>query len=41
MIKENGLSSIEQYIYDDHQMLRRASVQCLCNLVKEEEVILT
>ena len=29
--------NIEQYIYDEHPMLRRGSVECMCNLVQEED----
>jgi hypothetical protein len=39
MLKENGYSSIEQYMFDEHPMLRRAATECICNLVQEEEVI--
>jgi hypothetical protein len=38
MLKENGFTCIEQYMFDEHPMLRRASTQCICNLVQEEEV---
>ena len=39
MIKENGFSNIEQYMYDEHPMLRRAAVECMCNLVQDEDVV--
>lgn len=38
ILKEEGYSSIEQYMYDDHQMLRRASAECVCNMVMSDKV---
>ncbi|XP_013379041.1 protein unc-45 homolog B [Lingula anatina] len=38
ILKEGGFPSIEFYIYEDHELLRRASAECLCNLVMSEEV---
>lgn len=39
ILKEGGLSKIEQYLYEDHMMLSRAAVQCICNLLQSDEVI--
>lgn len=39
ILKEGGLSKIEQYLYEDHLMLQRAATQCICNLVQSEEVV--
>ncbi|XP_041971496.1 protein unc-45 homolog B [Aricia agestis] len=39
ILKEGGLSKIEHYLYEDHLMLQRAAVQCICNLVQSEDVI--
>lgn len=39
ILKEGGLSKIEHYLYEDHSMLNRAAVQCICNLVQSEDVI--
>lgn len=39
ILKEGGLSKIEHYLYEDHLMLNRAAVQCICNLVQSEDVI--
>jgi ribosomal protein S13 len=38
ILKEDGFPNIEQYMYEDHQMLRRAATECMCNLVVQEEV---
>ncbi|KAJ0173002.1 hypothetical protein K1T71_011178 [Dendrolimus kikuchii] len=39
ILKEGGLSKIEHYLYEDHELLLRAATQCICNLVQSEEVI--
>lgn len=39
ILKEGGLSKIEHYMYEDHELLLRAATQCICNLVQSEEVI--
>ncbi|XP_011555824.2 protein unc-45 homolog B [Plutella xylostella] len=39
IMKEGGLSKIEHYLYEDHLMLQRAAVQCICNLVQSEDVV--
>ncbi|XP_068623400.1 protein unc-45 homolog B [Battus philenor] len=41
ILKEGGLSKIEQYMFEDHVMLQRAATQCICNLLQSEEVIKT
>lgn len=38
MVSEKGVADIELYMTDDHEMLRRAATECLCNLVLNEEV---
>jgi hypothetical protein len=40
MLKDSGFSCIEQYMFDEDPMLRKAATECICNLVQEEEVIL-
>lgn len=35
---EKGLSSIEHYMTEDHEMLKRAATECMCNMVMNEEV---
>lgn len=37
--KENGISWIENYIYEDHEMIKRAAMQCMVNLLTQEEVL--
>lgn len=39
IIKEQGMSKIEVYMYEDHDMLKRAAVQCVNNLLFNEEVV--
>jgi len=38
ILKEDGFANIEHYMYEEHQMLRRAATECICNLVTQEEV---
>ncbi|XP_072022397.1 LOW QUALITY PROTEIN: protein unc-45 homolog B-like [Amphiura filiformis] len=37
IIKEEGLSKIEHYMWEDHEMLRRAATECMCNIVVNEQ----
>lgn len=39
ILKEGGLTKIENYAYEDHKHLCRAAVQCLCNLAMSEDVV--
>lgn len=39
ILKEGGLTKIENYAYEDHTHLCRAAVQCLCNLTMSEDVV--
>lgn len=39
ILKEGGFQKIEAYMYEDHDMLRRASTQVINNLVMCEDVI--
>ncbi|XP_037078852.1 protein unc-45 homolog B-like [Pollicipes pollicipes] len=39
IVKEKGLPNIESYMYEEHEMLRRAATQCICNLVSCEEYV--
>lgn len=39
ILKDDGFSRIEHYIYENHEMLKRASVECLANLIRHKEVI--
>ena len=38
IVKENGLSSIEHYMFEEHELLRPAAVECMCNMVMSEQV---
>lgn len=38
IIKEKGISQIEHYCYEEHEEIRRAAVECLCNMVVDDEV---
>lgn len=39
IVKEQGISKIENYMYEDHDMLKRASTQTMSNLLFSEEVV--
>lgn len=39
ILDTGGLQLIESYLFEEHQMLRRASAQCFTNLMMSEEVI--
>ena len=39
IVKEGGFSSIENYMYEQHELLRRASVQAINNLVFNDQVV--
>ncbi|RMZ96061.1 hypothetical protein BpHYR1_001189 [Brachionus plicatilis] len=39
IVKEQGISNIEHYVFDEHQDLRRAATECLCNMAQNEDVL--
>lgn len=39
IIKEQGISNIEQYMFCEDEDLRRAGTECICNLVKDEDCL--
>jgi len=39
IVQEKGMTRIEHYMYDDHEMLKRAAVQLMNNMVFSEEVV--
>lgn len=39
ILQEGGLQKIENYMYEEHDMLRRAATQCMTNMVMCEETI--
>ncbi|KAH9490560.1 Protein unc-45 B [Bulinus truncatus] len=38
ILTEKGLASIEHYMFEDHEMLRTAATECMCNMVMSEKV---
>ncbi|KAG0709475.1 Protein unc-45 B [Chionoecetes opilio] len=39
IIKEHGLSLIENYMFEHHDMIRRAAIQCMANMCASPDVI--
>lgn len=39
IVKEQGISNIEHYMFDEHEDLRRAATECLCNMAQNEDVL--
>lgn len=39
IIKEGGIPAIDNYVYEEHDMLRRAATQCLTNLTMSPDVV--
>lgn len=39
ILKENGLTKIETYMFEEHQLLRRAATQVVTNLILEDDMI--
>lgn len=37
-MKEKGFPLIESLMFDDHDMVKRAATECVCNMVMCEEV---
>ena len=37
-MKEGGFSKVENYMWEDHEMIRRSATECMCNLVMNEQV---
>ena len=38
VVKEQGVAAIEHYCYEEHEDLRRAAMECMCNLIMNETV---
>lgn len=38
IVKENALPDIENYMFEQHDQLRQAATECMCNLVTCKEV---
>lgn len=39
ILAEKGFSKIEHYMFEEHEMLKRAATECMCNLVMCDEVV--
>lgn len=38
IVKENALPDIENYMFEEHEQLRQAATECMCNLITCKEV---
>lgn len=38
IVKEKALPEIENYMFEDHEQIRQAATECMCNLVTCKEV---
>lgn len=38
IVAEKAVPSIEYYMYEEHEMLKRAAIECMCNMVMNEKV---
>lgn len=38
IVKEKALPEIENYMFEDHEQIRQAATECMCNLVSCKEV---
>jgi len=38
IVKEGALPDIENYMFENHDQLRQAATECMCNLVVSKEV---
>lgn len=38
IVKENALPEIENYMFEEHEQIRQAATECMCNLVTCKEV---
>ena len=39
IVEDEGLGKIEHYMYEEHQMLKRAALQCVTNLCLNDKVL--
>lgn len=39
ILNDNGFSLIEALMFEDHEMVRRAAVQCVVNLIREPQMV--
>lgn len=38
IVKEQGISNIEHYMFSEDEYLRVTGTECICNLVQDEDV---
>ncbi|KAK7091996.1 hypothetical protein V1264_009607 [Littorina saxatilis] len=38
ILSDSGLSAIERCMFEDHEMIRRAATECMCNMLMSEKV---
>jgi hypothetical protein len=38
ILKEKAMPMIEGFVFEEHEMIRRAATECLCNLAMSKEV---
>jgi hypothetical protein len=38
ILKEKAVPMIEGYMFEEHEMIRRAATECMCNLAMSKEV---
>ncbi|XP_033096200.1 protein unc-45 homolog B-like isoform X2 [Anneissia japonica] len=38
IVKERGIPSIENYMFEEHDMIRRAATECMCNMIQSDQV---
>lgn len=41
ILSDSGITHVEEYMGQDHEMLRRAAVQCIANLMLSDEVCIS
>ena len=38
ILSDQGLHSIERCMFEEHEMIRRAATECMCNMMMSEKV---
>ena len=39
IIKENGITAIETFMFEEHELLRLAATECMCNMTMCEDIV--
>ena len=39
IIKEKGITAIETFMFEEHELLRQAATECMCNMTMSEDVV--